>query len=67
MRSLSCRPLDDQEVLPVIFPRLSKKLIAVSSPIRIRNRPLQSKLPFIRVPKNADFKVCAGEWETLEA
>lgn len=51
----------------MIFPRLSKKLIAVSSPIRIRNRPLQSKLPFIRVPKNADFKVCAGEWETLEA
>lgn len=47
MKSLSCRPLDDEEELPVLFPR-----------------PLQSRLPYVRVPKGVSFEPCAGEWET---
>lgn len=49
MKTLSCRPLDDAEVLPVLFPR-----------------PQQSKLPYVRVPKDVKFEVCAGEWESCD-
>eukprot|EP00913_Durusdinium_trenchii_P006749 g6345.t1 len=48
MKSLSCRPLDDEEELPVLFPR-----------------PLQSRLPYVRVPKGVSFEPCAGECQSL--
>ena len=51
MKTLSCRPLEDADVLPVTFPR-----------------PQQSKLPYVRVPKDAkfealliDFRVPSGD------
>lgn len=49
MATLSCRPLDDGEALPVSIPR-----------------PIQSSIPFKKVPKDAKFEVCAGEWETCK-
>ncbi|CAE7558430.1 unnamed protein product, partial [Symbiodinium sp. CCMP2456] len=29
-------------------------------------RPMQSSIPFKKVPKDAKFEVCAGEWETCK-